>query len=493
VFRLDGSYEFTARFALDAGVRYSERETDQLGYDYLAPFYGAAASNGTGCLVKWKATDVVLSGGGIAGACTAGDAGGFYTALGRLPLSSFGSRVIQITDYGDAQGVPPMYVLNPEAMDNPLAFQNSLFPGNVKVTNPGNSYGVDVDQTTAYLQARLNGGEDVPYSANVGLRIVQTKLDVTQNSVGAPQPYGAANFDAGDVVTRREFNDYLPSLNFTFDLTDELKLRMGYTKTMTLLDLEQWGGALTPSYTISNAEGGRFIVAGANSNGNPTLDPWRSKNFDASLEWYLGPETLLSAALFHIEVESFIERGTVPMALPDQDGVIRRTVNVNTNVQGEGGTLEGVELSAKHAFNGLPGVWSHFGVDANYTYSPSDSGRDDISGQKLPFPSNSKHQTNLVLWFENDRFQARVAHNYRSKRAEAFNQVWGTEGLTLYQSPTSYIDASVSYDFTENFTGYLQGLNLTNEYENYYFQWESQKAYQFGYERRFIAGFRGKF
>ena len=63
----------------------------------------------------------------------------------------------------------------------------------------------------------------------------------------------------------------------------------------------------------------------------------------------------------------------------------------------------------------------------------------------------------------------------------------------MYQSSTSYIDASVSYDVTPSFTAYLQGLNLTNEYENYYFQWESQKAYQFGYERRFIAGVRGKF
>nr|WP_298721152.1 TonB-dependent receptor [uncultured Steroidobacter sp.] len=492
-FRLDGSYELTEKFALDAGVRYSERETTQLGYDYLAPFYAGAASNDSGCLVKWKATDVVLSGGGIPGACTAGDAGGFYTALGRMPLSSFGNNVIRITDYGDAQGVPPMYVLDPEAMDDPLAFHNGLFPGNVKVMNPGNSFGVDVDQTTAYLQGRLNGGDDVPYSANIGLRMIKTKLKVVQNNVGAPQPYGAANLDAGDVVTDREFNDYLPSLNFTFDLSDSVKLRMGYSKTMTLLDLEQWGGALTPSYAISNAEGGRFVIVGANSNGNPQLDPWRSKNFDASIEWYLGDQTMLAAALFHIEVDSFIERGTVPMALPDQDGVVRRTVNVLTNVQGEGGTLEGVELSAKHAFSDLPGIWSNFGVDANYTYSPSDSGRTDIAGNKLPFPSNSKHQTNFVLWFESDRLQARIAHNYRSKRAEAFNQVWGAEGLTLYQSSTSYIDASVSYDITPSFTAYLQGLNLTNEYENYYFQWESQKAYQFGYERRFIAGLRGKF
>jgi len=181
------------------------------------------------------------------------------------------------------------------------------------------------------------------------------------------------------------------------------------------------------------------------------------------------------------------------MPLPDQDGVIRREVPVGTNVQGDGGTLSGGEFGIKHAFSYLPGWLNGFGVDANYTYSPSDSGNEDLSGSTVPFLDNSKVQTNLVLWYENDRFQARVAHNHRSKRSVALTQIWGTEGLTLYQSPTDYIDASVSFDVTPSFTVYVQGLNLTDEYENYYFQWEDQKAYQQQYERRFIFGVRGRF
>ncbi|MFL6577828.1 MAG: TonB-dependent receptor [Povalibacter sp.] len=492
VFRVDGKYQATDLISVEGGLRYSERESNQFAYDYLAPLYSPYSSNGSGCLVKWKATDVVLNGGGINGACTAGDAGGAFTALGRLPLSSFGNDVIQITDYGNASGVPPMFTLDPRAMDNPKAFHDALFPGNVRVSNPGGSYGVDVDQTTAFVQANFGGGERA-YSLDVGMRFVKTDLTVTQNSVGAPQPYGAANLDAGDLVTDRQFKDYLPSLNLGIDLTDDLKFRIAYSKNMTLLDFEQWGGALTPSYAISDEEGGRFIVIGANSNGNPGLDPWRSTNFDASLEWYANQDTLLSVAFFYVDVESFITRGTVSMALPDQDGVVRRSVNVGTNVQGDGGNLSGGEAGVKHAFTYLPGLLSHFGVDANYTYSPSDSGIEDLSGSTVPFIDNSKTQTNFVLWYEADRFQARIAHNHRSKRSVSLNQIWGTEGLTLYQSPTDYIDASVSFDVTPNVTVYLQGLNLTDEYENYYFQWSNQKAYQQQYERRFIFGVRGRF
>jgi len=495
VFRLDGSYQVSENFSFDAGLRFSTREVDNFEYHYLAPFYDS------GCLVKWKATDVTLNGGGIAGACTAGDAGGIsagnptgsYTALGRMPLSSFGDQVITVRDFGGASGVPAFYVLDPAAMDNPKAFHDSLFPGNVKVADPGRSYKVGVDQKTAFLQGNIKG-DDAPYNLNVGLRLIKTELEVTQNRVGAPQPYGAPNADDGDIVTSRDFTDVLPAVNFSYDIHEDLKLRLGYSRAMTLLDLQQWGGALSPSYAInSSITPPRFEVVSASSDGNPELDPWRSENYDVSLEWYPTDQTLLSLAWFYVNIDSFISRGTVSMELPDQDGVVRRAVDVTTNVQGEGGTLKGVEFGAKHAFTNLSGIWSNFGVDANYTYSPSSTGETDLSGNTVPFQDNSVHQTNLVLWYQGEKFQARVAHNYRSKRAVALDQVWGTEGLTLYQRPTNYIDASVSYDITPDFTVYLQGSNLTDEYEDYYLQFSNQYGYQHIYERRLVLGVRARF
>lgn len=47
----------------------------------VAPVYaGNGASDPSGCLVRWKAADVVLNGGGVAGACTAGNADGYFRA-----------------------------------------------------------------------------------------------------------------------------------------------------------------------------------------------------------------------------------------------------------------------------------------------------------------------------------------------------------------------------------------------------------------------------
>lgn len=491
VLRFDGSYEMENDFSIDGGVRYSSRSAKNTLYDYT--------SNVDGCQVLWAATDVVLNGGGIDGACTAGDAGGYYTAGRPIPLTDFGSDVIQVTDFGPVKGIPAAGIpaINPHAMDNAMAFQSALYPGIVRVDNPGGSYKVDADQTSGYLQANFHGDVGIPVSGNAGLRVVETKLRIKQNEVGGSQPYGLANLDAGDIITKRSFTDLLPAMNAAFDLRDDVVMRLAYAKTMTLLNLEQWGGALTPYYSIDSTVGsptqGKFIVTGANATGNPGLDPWRADNYDFSLEWYLNQDSLLNVGLFYIKVASFIESGAVQMALPDQDGVVRRTVSVNTSVQGDGGVLKGAELGLKQSFTFLPGNWGNFGVDANFTYSPSDSGAEDLEGHTVPFQDNSVYQTNLVLWYQGEKFQARIADNYRSKRSVAYNQIWGTQGLTLYQKPTNYIDASVSYDITPDFTVYVQGTNLTQEYEDYYFQWTDQYAYQNIYERRLIAGIRARF
>lgn len=181
------------------------------------------------------------------------------------------------------------------------------------------------------------------------------------------------------------------------------------------------------------------------------------------------------------------------MDLPDQDGVVRRTTNVSTNVQGDGGTLEGLELQVKQALDFLPGVWGNLGVDLNYTYAPSDSGNDDIEGNELPFIDNSDTLYNIVGWYQDEKLQVRIALNHRSERVVFFDRVWGTEGLTLFQAPTTYVDASVSYDISDRMTVYLNGSNLTSEREEYFLQWEDQVAYRNLYEPRYTFGIRGRF
>jgi iron complex outermembrane recepter protein len=495
ILRFDASYDVAENVSLDFGYRRSDRSVDNLAYDYLSPLYKAQSSagpqnpGGNGCLVKWKASDVVLN---QASACTAGSGGNFYTALAPTTLASLGDGIyMPIESFGDASGIPAGYGMNPDALSDPFAFVESRFPGTVRWSNPGQSYGVDLKQETTYLQANIKGDAYWPFIANFGVQIVNTDLNIQQNLVGAGGQYGAAAADGGDVITHRAFTDVLPSANLAFDIRDDVKLRFGYSKNMTLLDLEQWGGAKALSYALDS--GGNFIVIGGSENGNPNLDPWRSTNYDASLEWYNAPGSMFSVGIFYVEVESFVSAGNRQSLEQDQTGGGSRVVTLSTPVQGDGGILKGIEFNAKQAFTYLPGFWADFGIDANYTYSPSTRPGEDLSGDDLAFPDNSKHQTNVALWYQNGPLQARIAHNYRSRRLVSENLLWGTPGLNLYQAPTSYVDASVSYEFTPGITAYLQGSNLTEEKETYYMQWENQQAYQNLYERRITFGLRARF
>ncbi len=500
--RGDVSYEANDSVSFEAGGRYSERSTDNFAFDRAAPLYAGQASNPNGCLVKWKAFDVPMNDASCyAGTGTFGTASFVpYTAgLTRKATDAiFNGQVKQYNLPG--QGIPGVYVLDPKVMDNALAFQNSFYPGNVEVQNPGSSYAVGVKQISGYAQMNVQGEVfGIPVKGNAGLKVINTRLDITQFVTGAPQPYGVANLSNGTVETKRSFTDYLPAFNLAFDFAQNLKLRLAFSKTMTLLDLDQWGGGLNPTYAIDATNPGSpvFRVTGGSSNGNPQLDPWRATNVEGSLEYYIGRGSLLSLGAFHIDVASFIQSGNVVRTdLPDNDGVVRnRTVSISTPVQGVGGSLKGVEAGAKLSFNDfgfMPTFLSNFGLDGNITYSPSDSGAVDLAGDAIPFQDNSKIQTNLAAFYQDGHLQARVAWNYRSKRAVQ-QDFGGIKGLEMYQQPTNYVDASISYDISPNFTVYAQGSNLTGEYEKYYLTFQDERAYNNIYERRFMSGVRVKF
>ncbi len=496
--RADAEWEANDAIKVSFGGRYGERSVDQFSFERVSPFYAGNTDNPAnpagGCLVKWKAFDVNLGD----PKCSVLDASGNaytagYTRQGNDP------RFAGIVKQYDlpAAGTPKLYTIDPKAMDDSEAFQNSFYPGSINNVNPADSFSITLRQISGYGQVSGEGELlGMPFRANGGVRVVNTRFTVRQNVVGDPQPYGVSGVDAGDVFTKREFTDFLPAFNIAFDVTDKLRARAAYARTMTLLDFLQWGGGLNVGYAINTAfNPPRFEATTANSRGNPQLNPWRADNLEASLEYYTGRSSLVAAGVFYINVASFIENATITRDdIPDNDGVIRRTVPVNTVVQGKGGTLKGLEVSARQSLAdyGVDGFLGGFGVDANYTLSLGDTGRTDLAGNDQPFQDNSRHQVNAALWFEKYGLQTRVAYNYRSKRLVS-SDYSGFTGLAQYQQPTNYLDASISYDLLPQITLYGQASNLTAETERYYLTFPDQVLNENIYERRFIAGVRAKF
>jgi TonB-dependent receptor len=337
----------------------------------------------------------------------------------------------------------------------------------------------------------------------LGAKIINTKLTVKQNITGPTRSYGDTNTDEGDTVTRRDYIDVLPAVNLAADFTPNLRLRASYSKTMIPLDLGNYGGGLTistadsPCNTVpgpTDAPCGVRQVTGASSSGNPYLNPWRSNNFDVALEYYLGRGTLFNIGLFKLDIGSFVRTATTLTGrFPDQDGVIRRTVPVTQPAQGEGGSLKGVELGAKISFSDFVrgGILSNFGIDANYTYSDSKQTDKGLDGEQLPFPDNSKHQVNLVGWYQDDALQIRVAYNYRTPR---LSTTFGS--IPIFQDTAQYVDANVTFNVNDTIALYANASNLFGEIERYYFQFdEDSKQFhsQNEFEPRYSAGVRVRF
>jgi TonB-dependent receptor len=502
--RFDGHYFFNDAVHLDFGVRNSIRSADNDGYTLVTPVYGGmGASDPNGCLVRYVGSDVILSGNATGTTpstwCTAGNALGAFRAG---PLSSQQVSKTPAPLSGNFQEYTNLlgsgltfWAVNPNALNNPLAFWKSLYPNTTTQSSPGESWAVSMRELSSYVQADFTGElGGMAYSGNVGARLIHTDLDVTQYLTGLPGQYGTEPADAGTQVTRRSYNDALPAANFALNVTKKFTVRLSASKNMMPLDLSQWGGGLALNYSLLETKTGPiYQVATGSSAGNPNLNPWRSTNFGASFEYYMNSVSMVNLELFRINVQSFIANGSVTNCnLPDEDGVVRHhCIAITEPLQGSGNSIQGAEFDYRTGFTFLPSFLSYTGMEFNFTFAPSNTGQRDLAGNKIPFQDNSTESGNFILWYQDKHFQARVAYNYRSKRAYQ-NSIGGITGLEEYEAPQQYVDASIAYKFNKYVEVFLDGTNLTNEYQRYYLVWPDQFGHSDFAERTFTLGVRGQ-
>lgn len=472
------------------GVRQSEREVDHNAFSYFATFAD------TGCSAQWKAVDQFAGTSECNPDLPQGEMvdGAFvnYTLLPPTRLDQH-NKVIFMDDFGPVKGIPGVWVADPKAFDDTLAYQEKVFGAQTKFNQPGQSYGVGLDEFSYFLQGDFEAGA---LQGTLGVKVIDTDLSIFQNETGDSVPHSGVNYDAGDVVTKRSYTDVLPALNISYDFTDDLKLRAAYGETMQPLDLLQWGGAKSVARVFNEDCGCMRVTHNGSLNGNPDLDPTRAKNMDLALEWYFGGASMVSATLYDIEIDSFVTSGAVYIKELDADGLYHGPAEgwrFNSLVQGKGGKVTGLELASRVAFGDFSdGFLSNFGFDVNYTKSDSSQDAKGINDQELPFVNNSEDTYNLIGWFENESWSARLAYNFRSERLVAQgNSAIGQQAL--YQDDYGQLDLNVTWDVTDNVAVYVNGSNILEEYQQTYLEFKEQKAFQNIYEARWALGTRVNF
>ena len=480
--RLDFDYDVTDVFGLKFGAAYKK-------YDFST--YEQRRQNQDDTITALPA--------GVTIASLSGGLDGFGQGL---PVSVPGGWVIP-----DVQAFATAYNIYCNC-NGPVAGGANNDPDDFRMTGPTNGDARRLNQankeedTSLYVQAdfntdRLFGGRTL--RGDLGVRWVKTELEATgfQSRGGGTQ-----------VTVFNKYEDVLPSLNLALDLTEDVVLRFGAAKVMarpTLTSLNPGGSTTTSNRANPSA-----------NLGNPYLEPFRATTYDFSAEWYFGQDSLLSFAYFYKDISTYIQNlriEDVPFSqgpLAGQEDIFVPSSytgdelwDFTTFVNTPGGPLQGFEISYQQPFTFLPERFAflppwvgNFGTLLNYTsvqseisYATSPTSGVYVTNDLLNL---SKTSYNATLYYEDERFSARVSAAYREGYLTRIpgqnnNDVEG-------KNETFNVDVSASYELTDQVSLTFEGLNLTDEFNDRYVSSERNSPSTYTHSGRlYYLGVRYRF
>ena len=321
-----------------------------------------------------------------------------------------------------------------------------------------------------------------------------------------------------------KYDNLLPSLDFSVDLTDEWKARASFSRTIAR---PQYNYMFIP--TNVNHGGTLTYLGGvpSASRGSAMLDPLVSDNFDLSFEYYYGDANYASIGYFQKAVSNFVgieqvdrqffglrnvtdrvpgnrldqainalEAGNWPAT---EESIFTMTAILDNPQDFPNGAADydGTGTQAVNVLNGYAVLPN--GDDPLYTFQtalPVNNKTANIDGYELAIqhffgetgfgiqanatlvsgdiafdngaPPNFDQfaleglsdSANLILVWENDTFGARIAYNWR----DAFlSQANAGNYLPRYTDEHTQVDVNFSWNVTDAFSLSLDGINLTEE------------------------------
>jgi TonB-dependent receptor len=384
---------------------------------------------------------------------------------------------------------------------NPLRVDGVVDYGrNANGSNASNFAGANTiaeDTTNAYVRFDFlndfDNGQTI--QGNIGVRYIKTDVNSTGTFVFAPifdpvaqgfVPELTAYMSSGSVTNtvERDYSFVLPSFNMKWNLDDQRLIRLGISKSIfrpNMSTLAAGGSANAPLSFVSDStttppsitnvvSQGSIITYG----GNPYVDPIEAVNFDLSYENYFGEDGQFTVSYFYKDLENIIIYGEQNTGVVNLDGVdigLDSRIEFNRN----DGTVEGFEVAYTHFFTGAPGILANTGIQANYTYITStgeapevvQTDDDDVLVEAFltqyrwgldELLGLSEQNYNIIGLYQTDKLEARVAYNWRSEYLSSYRDF--VTGNPIIQDDIGYLDASIKYDFTENFQLGISGANL---------------------------------
>lgn len=330
--------------------------------------------------------------------------------------------------------------------------------------------------------------------------------------------------DAADVIRSSASNtEVLPRFNLLYQLGDDLQLRIGAGYSIARPSFYQLGNATSIDFVLvaeADQEGDAPVLPGVTtaaeavaaglgldqlteiavfvSSGNPSLDNAKSRNLDASIEYYPMPGTAITLGLFVKEIENFIFVGAEPVSggldldlirdllSPDGQSLVEQLGGLEAVLGADaidvldirqprnGGTAEvsGFEFAGQHQFGWARGWLSRMGLSGNVAYTDSeaeiavveaattsspDGGLEDDEAlvvlgfadegdglyRQTDFFNAPTWSANVTLFYESDRLEVALSAQHQSSSFDSVDDF----GFDQYSARYTQWDFYMEYDF----------------------------------------------
>jgi TonB-dependent receptor len=373
---------------------------------------------------------------------------------------------------------------------------------------------IDEDVTALFTQVNGEleiGEERLRY--NVGVRWVETDQLITSR-VTSPAPTLPDGQRLPDLITvtpaESSYENWLPSANVSWNLTDKAIVRAGLSKTMTRPNpSDMLGGVQIPNNDATQV-----------NLGNPELDPYLSDNIDLGFEYYTGNEGYFGVAAFRKGIEGFTQTLTQTVLFSDltQYGITFDSLNQNQQqaINARGGpaaatvqlrqlvnasgrlTINGVEFNWVQPLGAFVNALDGLGFAANYTIIDQ-KGQGAAPAIAINVPPESY---NATLYYDKRGVSARVSvtHSQGSQTSGPNSNQSSVIGAELFGDDYTQYDFSSSFDFTEMF-GWsemfpqltVDVVNIGNDARRSYQQFSNSTFSYFESGRIVMVGLRGRF
>ena len=392
---------------------------------------------------------------------------------------------------------------------------------------------VNEETTSAYVQMVFNDYfNDMPINMVIGLRYEETKVKssaLERQATSMEWTNGNEwQYTYADELTYSEgkgtTKQFLPNLDIDIEPWEDVIARFSYYRSMARPPINSLRS--NSSYDGNPLVGNRKV-----SVGDPGLEPYIADNIDFSLEYYYDEGSYVSAGYFKKRVENFLVNTTdvetmngmrdpyagpraeqarqelIDEGVQPSDQAIHDRINENQGAkQGtpitpndddplaefyvssdknqETANMYGWELAMQHMIGN-----TGFGFQANATFVHGDVEADrDAIDQEFALPGLSDSM-NFSAIYDKDGLSARLSYNWRDEFLAGFDQ----HSAPIFTEAYAQWDANVNYSVNDDFTIFVEGLNLTKETQRTYVRYEEQMLHAAEYGSRYNVGMRYNF